>query len=176
MKNENTAIYSTGEILVYMAAHAVSIHIIAERWHHAPTKVTPQVLKSSIAVFFSASCLSFISSPPLLVCIHIPYLFISTVSLLITSFFHLLSNDLWDQFDPHTNSLLLPARWSVSLALFLIVCLLFSLSLILMLIWLPLFPSLSLSFLFSCHHAHLFSPLLTFLFIFCPFPFPSCSL
>lgn len=52
MKNENTAIYSTGEILVYMAAHAVSIHIIAERWRHAPTKVTPQVLKSSIAVFF----------------------------------------------------------------------------------------------------------------------------
>lgn len=36
------------------AAHTVSIHIIAERWRHAPTEVTPQVLKSSLAVFFLA--------------------------------------------------------------------------------------------------------------------------
>lgn len=116
------AIYSAGEIWGFEAARAVLIHIIAERWRHAPTKVTPQVLKSSIAVFFpSPSCLSFISSPPVLVCIHLPCLFICTVSLLITSSFHLLSNDLWDQFDPQTNSLLLPSRRPVSLALFLIV-------------------------------------------------------
>lgn len=89
------AIYSAGEIWGFEAARAVLIHIIAERWRHAPTKVTPQVLKSSIAVFFpSPSCLSFISSPPVLVCIHLPCLFICTVSLLITSSFHLLSNDL----------------------------------------------------------------------------------
>lgn len=94
MKN-NVAIYSAAEILGFEAAHAVFIHIIAEQWRHAPTKVTPQVLKSSTAVFFfSSSSLSFISSPPLVVGILLPRLFIYTVSLLITSFFHLLSNDL----------------------------------------------------------------------------------
>lgn len=43
------AIYSTGEIWGFESACSVSNHIIAERWRHARTKVTPQVLKSSIA-------------------------------------------------------------------------------------------------------------------------------
>lgn len=34
------------------AAPAVCVRIIAERWRHAPAKVTPQVFKSSTAVFF----------------------------------------------------------------------------------------------------------------------------
>lgn len=170
------AIYSAGEIWGFEAARAVLIHIIAERWRHAPTKVTPQVLKSSIAVFFpSPSCLSFISSPPVLVCIHLPCLFICTVSLLITSSFHLLSNDLWDQFDPQTNSLLLPSRRPVSLALFLIVSRFLSfffllLSLILMLIWRPVSPSVvSLLLLLSC----LFLLFWPFYPLPLPFPFPT---
>lgn len=155
------AIYSAGEIWGFEAARAVLIHIIAERWRHAPTKVTPQVLKSSIAVFFpSPSCLSFISSPPVLVCIHLPCLFICTVSLLITSSFHLLSNDLWDQFDPQTNSLLLPSRRPVSLALFLIV------------VFFLFFFFCSLSFL--CSSGGLFL-LPSFLFCYCSLVFSSSS-
>lgn len=107
----------------FEAAFAIFSRMIAEWWHHALTKVTPQVLKSSTCVFSFPPCLSFISSPPLLICIHPPRLFICTISLLITCFFHLLSNDLWDWFDPQTSSLLFPSRRSVSLALFLIVCL-----------------------------------------------------
>lgn len=165
--NPHLAIYSAGEFLGCEAARTVSIHIIAERWRHAPAEVTPQVLKSSLPVFFFlplSSCLSFISSPPVLVCIHLPCLFICTISLLITSFFHLLSNDLWDQFDPQTQpppTLLL----SVSLSSWLP----FFPSLILMLILLP-FLSLSLSVvpvLLSPYES--FSPPLTFLFS------PSCS-
>lgn len=40
------------EISGFEAAHAIFIDIIAERWRHALTKVTPQVLKSSTSVFF----------------------------------------------------------------------------------------------------------------------------
>lgn len=80
------------------------IHIIAERWRHAATEVTPQVFKDASP----PSLVSFISSPAALVCIHHLRLFICAVSLLITPFFHLLSNNLWDQFDPQTNCLLLP--------------------------------------------------------------------
>lgn len=40
------------EIWAFEAATAVFIHTIAERWRHALTKVTPQVLKSSNSVFF----------------------------------------------------------------------------------------------------------------------------
>lgn len=94
------AIYSTGEIWGFESACSVSNHIIAERWRHARTKVTPQVLKSSIAA--PPSRLSFISSSLLLACIHLPRLFICAVSLLITYFFDLPSNDLWDRFYPQT--------------------------------------------------------------------------
>ncbi len=118
--------------------------MLQQRWHHR------------YSLFFSSSCLSFISSPSVLVCIHLRCLFICTVSLLITSFFHLLSNDLWDQFDPQTNSLLLLARWSVSLALFLIVCLFFSLSHSNAHLAAFFSPCLSLLFLFSCHLTCLF--------------------
>lgn len=87
-------------------SHSVTtfIHIIAERWRHAATEVTPQVFKDASP----PSLVSFISSPAALVCIHHLRLFSCAVSLLITPFFHLLSNNLWDQFDPQTNCLLLP--------------------------------------------------------------------
>lgn len=75
--------------------HSVTtfIHIVAEGWHHAATEVTPQVFKDACAVFLPPP-IAFISSPAALVCIHHLRLFICAVSLLITSFFHLLSNDL----------------------------------------------------------------------------------
>lgn len=90
-------------------SHSVTtlIPIIAERWRHAATGVTPQVFKDASPPPHSP-LISFISSPAALVCIHHLRLFIGAVSLLITPFFHLLSNDLWDQFDPQTNCLLLP--------------------------------------------------------------------
>ena len=78
-----------------------------QRWHHR--------YLSFPLLFFSPPCLSFISSPPLFICIHLFWLIICAVSLLITSFFHLLSNDLGGWFDPHTSfSLPPPVDLSVS--------------------------------------------------------------
>lgn len=37
------------------AAHTICAHLIAEWWHHTPPKETPQVFKSSTAVFFLSS-------------------------------------------------------------------------------------------------------------------------
>lgn len=43
---------------------AVSIHVIAERWHQTPTKVTPQVPQVLRRHFLSSSCLSLITFSP----------------------------------------------------------------------------------------------------------------
>lgn len=162
------AIYSTGEIWGFESACSVSNHIIAERWRHARTKVTPQVLKSSIAappipsffylIIFTSRLQS--SSPSVHLRRFAPHhlLFWSPVK---WSLRPVLSPD-------H-----LPSRRSVSLALFLIVCLVFhSLSLSIYLLFLCSSGCLfshRLSVLSSCHLPTRFSSFLTLLVFSSPF-------
>lgn len=167
------AIYSAGEIWGFEAARAVLIHIIAERWRHAPTKVTPQVLKSSIAVFFpSPSCLlshHLQSSSAFIfpVCSSAPFrsssppLFISCQMISETS---LIPRPTPSSFPPVDLSVSLYSWLSPVFFLFFFLLL----SLILMLIWRPVSPSVvSLLLLLSCLFL-LFWP-------FYPLPFPSSS-
>lgn len=168
------AIYSTGEIWGFESACSVSNHIIAERWRHARTKVTPQVLKSSIA------------APP------IPSFF---YLIIFTSRLHSSSPSVHlRRFAPHHLLFWSPVKWSlrpvlspdhlpsrrsVSLALFLIVCLVFhSLSLSIYLLFLCSSGCLfshRLSVLSSCHlptrFSSFFDPPRVFLAFHHPLPF-----
>lgn len=153
------AIYSTGEIWGFESACSVSNHIIAERWRHARTKVTPQVLKTSIAA----------PPPPIpsffYLIIFTSRLHSSSPSVHLRCFapHHLL---FWSPVKWSLRPVLspdhLPSRRSVSLTLFLIVCL--------------VFHSLSLYISTSCSCAHLAAFSHT-VFLFCPLvTFPHVSL
>lgn len=111
-------------------------------------------LSLPLLFFFSSSCLSFISTP-VLACIHLPCLFICTISLLITSFFFISH-----QMISETSLIPSPTPSSfppISLALFLIVCLSFTLSFLCSSGCVFSFYA-SLLFLYSCHLTCLFFP------------------
>lgn len=137
----------------FEAAFAIFSRMIAEWWHHALTKVTPQVLKSSTCVFSfplvfllsrhlhssSAFILPVCSSAPFRS--SSPAFFISCQMISETGLIPRPAPSSFPRVD-----------LSVSLCSWLSAFFIFSRSRIFMLIWLP-FSSLCLSllFLFSCH-------------------------
>lgn len=138
------------QVKLWDAAHAVFIHIIAEWWRHAPTELTPQVLKSSIPFlslflsFFYLNSSSRLHSSPLSVHVHhfAPHHLLFFICRQMISETSLIPS-------PTPSSFPL-----VSLALFLIVCLSFTLSFLC-----SSGRVASLLFLYSCHLTCLFFPL-----------------
>lgn len=172
MKNKTTFYLYIVQVK-FEAAHAVSIYIIAERWRHAPTKVTPQVLKSSIVVFlfFLLSFFYLITSTPPLhsssLSVHLNHF--APHHLLFSSPVKWSLRPVWspDQLPPPSLLSICQSRSAPD-------CLPYFFTLSFLCSSGCLFLTLSFSFA-----AVLLSPYmslyhhLTFLFFFCPFSFPS---